>query len=57
MIKYIVVGMLAYMIYASALDVKFTEAEVGIGFNPGKVVTRVVSDFETFVESVKKEIL
>ena len=57
MIKYIMIGMLAYMIYASALNVEFSEAEVGIGFNPGKVVTRVVSDFETFVESVKKEIL
>ena len=57
MIKYIMIGMLAYLIYASALNVEFSEAEVGIGFNPGKVVTRVVSDFETFVESVKKEIL
>ena len=53
MIKYIMIGMLAYMIYASALNVEFSEAEVGIGFNPRKVVTRFVSDVELLVESVK----
>ena len=57
MIKYIAIGMLAYMIFAGGFSVKFSEAEVGIGFNPSKVVTRFVSDVETLVESVKQEIL
>jgi hypothetical protein len=53
MIKYIAVGMLAYMIFAGGFSVKLSEAEVGIGFNPSKVVTRFVSDVESLVESVK----
>jgi hypothetical protein len=53
MIKYIAVGMLAYMIFAGVFNVEFSGEEVGVGFNPSKVVTRFVSDFESFVESVK----
>ena len=49
MIKYIAVGILAYMFFAGAFNVKFSETEVGIGFNPIKIVESLESDFNTFV--------
>ena len=49
MIKYIAVGILAYMFFAGVFNVKFSETEVGIGFNPTKIINSVVSDFETYV--------
>tara|TARA_B100001167_G_C16589404_1_gene220702 strand:+ start:213 stop:371 length:159 start_codon:yes stop_codon:yes gene_type:complete len=52
MIKYVAVGMIAYMIFAGLFSVKVGE-EVGIGFNPSKVVTRFVSDIESLVENVR----
>ena len=36
MIKYIVVAMIAYMIYAGAFSVSFSGEDVGIGFNPNR---------------------
>ena len=57
MIKYIAIGTLAYMLFAGVFSVKFSGEEVGVGFNPSKVVTRFVSDVETLVESVKYNIL
>ena len=56
MIKYIAIGILAYMFYAGGL-VRFSEDEVGIGFVPNKVVSKIVLDFETLIENVEKEIL
>ena len=53
MIKYIAVGMLAYMIFAGVFNVEFSGEEVGVGFNPSKVVTRFVSDIESLVENVR----
>jgi hypothetical protein len=53
MIKYIAIGMLAYLIFAGVFNIEFSESEVGIGFNPSKIVTRFMSDVETLVESVK----
>ena len=53
MIKYIAIGTLAYMLFAGVFSVKFSGEEVGIGFNPSKVVTRFMSDVESLVESVK----
>ena len=49
MIKYIAVGILAYMFFAGVFNVKFSEFEVGIGFNPIKIVESLESDFNTFV--------
>ena len=53
MIKYIAIGTLVYLIFAGVFNVEFSESEVGIGFNPSKIVTRFVSDVETLVESVE----
>ena len=52
MIKYIAVGILAYMFFSGVFNVKFSEAEVGIGFNPTKVINSVVSDFESIIEEL-----
>ena len=57
MIKYIAIGMLVYLIFAGVFNVEFSESEVGIGFNPSKIVTRFMSDVESLVENVKEEIL
>ena len=46
MIKYIAVGILAYMFYAGVFKVGFSEAYVGIGFNPTRIINSVVSDIE-----------
>ena len=53
MIKYIAVGVLAYMIFAGIFSIKLSEDEGGIGFNPSKVATRFVSDVQSLVENVK----
>ena len=46
-------AMLAYMMLAGVFSVKFSSDEVGVGFNPSKIVTRFMSDVESLVESVK----
>jgi hypothetical protein len=52
MIKYIAVGILAYMFYAGVFKVGFSEAYVGIGFNPTRIINSVVSDFESIIEEL-----
>ena len=53
MIKYIAFAMLAYMMLAGVFSVKFSSDEVGVGFNPSKIVTRFMSDVELLVDNVK----
>ena len=52
MIKYIAVGILAYMFYAGVFNVKFSEAYVGIGFNPTRVMNSVMADVESLIEEL-----
>ena len=50
MIKYLLVGMTAYMIFACLFSINFEGDNIGIGFNPEKVRDRVVLDVTSMIE-------